>query len=170
MRTKKLCLGIKNCLVCKKSFSLKIRRDIERKKFCSRKCLGSWFGRANATPENIAIFIKNTTTPEVNAKKARKRENHPRWIKDRSKLKNRPRHELNIWRKKVFERDDYICQICNKRGGKLQADHIKPYSLYPELREDLNNGRTLCIECHRKTDTYGIKFVHQVKKGIYGKV
>lgn len=59
------------------------------------------------------------------------------------------------WRKAVFDRDDYTCQICKERGGKLNADHIKPFKYFPELRYDINNGRTLCVPCHRKTDTYG---------------
>lgn len=59
------------------------------------------------------------------------------------------------WRKAVFERDNYTCQDCGEIGGYLQADHIKPFALYPESRLDLNNGRTLCIGCHKKTDTYG---------------
>jgi len=39
-------------------------------------------------------------------------------------------------------------------GGDIQADHIRRFSEYPELRFDLNNGRTLCTECHKKI-TYG---------------
>lgn len=62
-----------------------------------------------------------------------------------------------IWRKFIFERDDYTCQICKIRGGKLHADHIKPYVAFPELRYDTNNGRCLCAACHRKTDTYGFR-------------
>lgn len=61
----------------------------------------------------------------------------------------------SAWRKSVFERDDFTCKFCNKRGGKLNADHIKPFALFPELRFELSNGRTLCVECHRKTDTWG---------------
>ena len=52
------------------------------------------------------------------------------------------------WRKKIFERDDYTCRNCGERGGKINADHIKKWSLHPELRLDLNNGQTLCKDCH----------------------
>lgn len=63
--------------------------------------------------------------------------------------------ENKIWREKVYQRDDYTCQHCGERGGKLNADHIKPFSLFPELRFELSNGRTLCVPCHRKTPTWG---------------
>lgn len=68
--------------------------------------------------------------------------------------------ELRQWRNSVYARDDYTCQICSARNGRgkkivLNADHIKSFVNYPELRLDINNGRTLCVECHRKTDNYG---------------
>ena len=59
------------------------------------------------------------------------------------------------WRLAVFERDDYTCRHCGQRGGRLQAHHIQPYKKHPELRHDLDNGLTLCIECHKKTDSFG---------------
>lgn len=49
---------------------------------------------------------------------------------------------------RVFQRDDYTCQICLKRGVELQVDHIKRWSDYPELRFKLDNCRTLCKSCH----------------------
>lgn len=66
------------------------------------------------------------------------------------------------WRKKIFERDNYTCISCKARckSGQtvyLHADHIKPFALFPELRFLLENGRTLCISCHKKTETYGGK-------------
>ena len=60
-----------------------------------------------------------------------------------------------LWRKTVFERDEYTCQFCKVRGGTLNADHILPLAYYPELRFDLENGRTLCASCHKLTETYG---------------
>ena len=61
------------------------------------------------------------------------------------------------WARLVKERDKYTCQICGKVGGDLHSDHIKPFALYINLRFNLDNGRTLCISCHRKTDTFGKK-------------
>lgn len=63
--------------------------------------------------------------------------------------------EYKIWRISVFQRDDYTCVFCFNRGGEIQADHIKPFAFYPELRFEPTNGRTLCKPCHRKTPTYG---------------
>lgn len=60
-----------------------------------------------------------------------------------------------LWRTAVYERDNYTCQDCGVRGGKLNADHIKPFAGFPELRFELSNGRTLCVPCHIKTPTFG---------------
>lgn len=75
------------------------------------------------------------------------------------------------WRKAVFERDNYTCQICGARNSKglgktiqLHPDHIKPKAIYPELRTEVSNGRTLCADCHRKTDTYGLKTARLLAK------
>lgn len=70
--------------------------------------------------------------------------------------------EYKIWRTAVFERDNYTCLKCCIRGGYLEADHIKPFALFPELRFDVNNGRTLCKNCHKQTDTYGYKIRNYV--------
>jgi len=59
--------------------------------------------------------------------------------------------EAQEWRRLVFERDDYTCQACGIRGGKLEADHIKPWAYFEDLRFELDNGRTLCRGCHDKT-------------------
>lgn len=61
------------------------------------------------------------------------------------------------WRKSVFERDNYTCVSCGHHGGDLQADHIQPFAYFPELRFELSNGRTLCVPCHKETETFGFK-------------
>lgn len=76
----------------------------------------------------------------------------------------RKSREYKKWRTSVFERDDYTCQKCGIRSGNgkavvLHADHIKPFAHHSKLRFEISNGRTLCIECHRKTKTFGFKSV-----------
>lgn len=54
------------------------------------------------------------------------------------------------WRNAVFIRDDYTCQDCGSRGGYLHAHHILPFAKHPEVRLAVDNGKTLCRECHAK--------------------
>lgn len=75
------------------------------------------------------------------------------------------------WTSDNLTRDDYTCQFCGKRGGRLHVDHYpKSFSqifyenkitsleqaLECEEFWNINNGRTLCVPCHGTTDTYGI--------------
>lgn len=82
-----------------------------------------------------------------------------RWFGHEDKRKEskkiRDSFEYQEWRKAVFKRDDFTCVICKKTNCYLEADHIKPFARFPELRFSIENGRTLCIECHRKTETWG---------------
>ena len=98
-------------------------------------------------------------TPENNLKKVHKGKDHPMYKHDRSQIKSpRPRYEQTEWKKQILKRDDYTCQICKIRGGKLQVDHIKAYCICTEDEKwHINNGRTLCFECHKKTKSYGRK-------------
>jgi predicted restriction endonuclease len=58
------------------------------------------------------------------------------------------------WRNAVFTRDNFRCQECGSKEN-LEAHHIKPFSVAPELMYIVENGLTLCHECHMKTDSYG---------------
>lgn len=86
---------------------------------------------------------------------------NPAWKGGVSKIGQRLRTttEYGEWRKKVFLKDDYTCRICFIRGEKkndpLQADHIKQFAYYPELRLKVSNGRTVHKNCHRKLETWG---------------
>jgi len=59
--------------------------------------------------------------------------------------------EYKAWRILVFERDDYTCQECGQIGGYLEAHHKKRWVDYFELRFDVDNGQTLCRNCHNET-------------------
>lgn len=60
----------------------------------------------------------------------------------------RHRREYKEWRTAVYERDDYTCQCCEVRGGRLNAHHLNQFADYPDFRYDVNNGITLCVKCH----------------------
>lgn len=82
------------------------------------------------------------------------------------------------WREAIFARDNFTCVLCKKRGGILNADHF-PKRFVDTIREsniktvnealdykelwNINNGRTLCLKCHRQSETWGNKFKRTVK-------
>jgi 5-methylcytosine-specific restriction endonuclease McrA len=57
--------------------------------------------------------------------------------------------KYQFWRTLVFERDNWTCQSCGKRGHYLEAHHIKSWSQFPKLRYEIKNGVTLCYGCHK---------------------
>ena len=63
--------------------------------------------------------------------------------------RNRSSPLYKDWRKSVFERDGYTCRMCKKVGGRLEAHHIKPWAFFPSERYSLENGITLCTDCHK---------------------
>lgn len=52
------------------------------------------------------------------------------------------------WIRKVFTRDNYTCQCCGKHGGNLNAHHLYNFSTHEDLRYNVDNGITLCEQCH----------------------
>lgn len=97
-------------------------------------------------------------------------ENSPAWRGGITPLREKIKrtNEWKRWIKSVLERDDYRCVWCGVNNNRLHVDHIKPYSLIRKQNNiktvedavacdelwDTDNGRTLCINCHKKTDTY----------------
>ena len=114
------------CSKCGKKilrFKSEIKKNIRNIFFCSHKCCQEY----------------NTGRNRWN------------YIHDQSLRKENRHISDNIyWRDLIFIRDNYTCQICGQRGGKLNAHHIRPWRTYPELRFDTTNGITVCIQCHKK--------------------
>ena len=71
---------------------------------------------------------------------------------------------MTVWRNSVLERDDYACVRCGC-GEKvlLQAHHKIRWIADPAFRTDINNGETLCIDCHAEEhpDQSGVILAHK---------
>jgi 5-methylcytosine-specific restriction endonuclease McrA len=84
-----------------------------------------------------------------------------RWEKIKSRKSGRERtgRRIRYWAQAVKRRDNYTCVLCGKRDPKnVDADHIIP------LKDggdpfSLDNGRTICIDCHAKEDSTGKGYI-----------
>lgn len=158
---------IYNCLVCCKEKDV---RGGQLYKFCSRKCY--WRRLKGKTVLSGTTFQlgqepikhkKNCVCFRCSPLKGEKNRSWKGGITSKNqKLRNS--REYRQWRSSVFRSDNWTCQDCGIRGVYLNADHIKPWCYFPELRFELSNGRTLCKDCHKKTDTFGWKMqTYQLK-------
>ena len=58
---------------------------------------------------------------------------------------------LHIWRKEVYKRDGWHCTVCgDNSSGNLVAHHKNSWSDNKLLRLDVNNGVTICVDCHKE--------------------
>lgn len=163
---------------CKKcGLSFKKRRKSQA--FCSQSCSG--FARTDLKPNKTSFKKGQKSWNAGTSLSGMKGKHHssetkekmragklgdkaPNWKGGITEENYRIRRsgKYSAWRNEVFKRDGYVCQMCNAKSIKghrviLEADHIKPFASFPELRFDVDNGRTLCQPCHRKTPTWGQK-------------
>lgn len=124
------------------------------------------------------VIASHTTEYRKKQSEARKGERGANWKGGVSALNNRIRRSLEyrLWRDSVFVRDNYTCVECGERSKKgksvvLNADHIEAFAFLLKKHRvndmqsalicadlwNIKNGRTLCVPCHKKTDTYGSK-------------
>ena len=126
-------------------------------------------------PKNLKSLWKIpwTTERRKKARDANKGEKSWNWKGGITPLRNQiyNSYQYRQWISDVLTRDNFTCQKCGKKGGKLSAHHIKSFSLILQenniktLEEalncselwNINNGLTLDQTCHEKTDNYGGK-------------
>ena len=53
------------------------------------------------------------------------------------------------WATGIKELCEYTCQYCGSTQA-IEAHHMRPKSISPELENDLENGIALCHSCHLK--------------------
>lgn len=106
----------------------------------------------------------------------RSKENHYRYnpllTQEEREKRDMFNGEIKKWREKVYKRDNYTCQSCNKKGYKINSHHIYSWDKYKEKRFDVDNGITLCEDCHKdfhKEFGYGNNDIEQFKKYMISK-
>jgi 5-methylcytosine-specific restriction endonuclease McrA len=129
---------IVTCTACHIIFF--IRRDASRPRYRQYRKIGPI---KCTTCLRKSLSLKNKT--QVGSK-------NPNWKggKTSSIQKFYASSEWKLLRQQTFDRDNYTCQDCKRRGGKLEANHIKPRWKFSELRLVLSNLETLCKPCHNK--------------------
>lgn len=139
-----------NCENCRSVFIFKPNKHHLKRRFCSRPCVNAYGGRRGIPlSEKSALLMSKKMSGE----------NNHRYVDGSSAFRGKfiKSRIYRKWRTSVFTRDNFTCQMCKQRGGKLNADHIVPWSESVEKRLDLDNGRTLCVDCHKIITTIWLK-------------
>ena len=128
------------CDYCNKDFEIIYAKLGQYHHFCSRTCQGKWNSQNRKGKNNPMFGIH------------RFGKDSPNWncnLTQKEREIQRNTVENNQWRKKVYERDCYTCQITgDNKGGNLVAHHLYSYTDYPKLRYDIDNGITITKEVH----------------------
>ena len=100
---------------------------------------------------------------------AQRGENNYKWNPNREEVMGNKRDNTNaeyhLWARNIKRRDNWKCKISNEEcSGRLEAHHILPWSKFPELRYELNNGITLCHKHHPKSRDAEIKLAPSFQK------
>ena len=88
--------------------------------------------------------LKHSEATKNKMSEMRRGDKHWKWAGGITPINLQIRHSKRyiLWRNSVFSRDNWTCQKCKIKGGKLVAHHIKNFSQFPNLRFSLSNGIT----------------------------
>lgn len=139
-------LGIK-----RPPLSLEWRQKISKANLGNRSRLGMTNSQEmNTKIGQAGIGRKHSLKAIIKMSNGRKGKLNPSWKGGLTPINKAIRHsiEYRLWREAVFARDNWTCQKCFIRGGKLHPHHIKTFAEFPELRFAIDNGQTLCAICH----------------------
>ena len=78
--------------------------------------------------------------------------------------KIRRSEEYKIWRRVVQTRDQWTCQLCEKKGGKIHVHHIIPIYKDISLIMVVENGITLCNACHESLSRNEEQFISEFQR------
>ena len=78
--------------------------------------------------------------------------------------------EYADWRTSVFKRDSFTCADCKQKGGRLEAHHIFKKSEHPHLALIVENGITLCKNCHEaifwQEEMHAARYLAKIKSTV----
>lgn len=141
------------CLVCGEDY-MAFPYRAEASKYCSKECWSSRKPAVNCLACGTEFVPRGTVGKYCSrfcAKTHMVGERAAQWKGGLTLANERARRstDLRKWRLAVYKRDGYRCQDCGTRT-ELHAHHIKFWSTHPELRFEVSNGVTVCIDCHGK--------------------
>ena len=147
------------CDYCGEITERKLLAITKGRKFINKDCCDSLECKAKKTKDSVLeqYGVENVMQVEEFADKV-SGENNVNWNPDKpseERVKARSEGSSYKWTKKVFEKDSYMCQICGSKTGNgkrvnLEAHHLDGYNWNVEGRYTVDNGVTLCKECHSK--------------------
>lgn len=156
------------CPICNKEFRAVKEYKSRKSIYCSKECWNKratiinkckYCGKDIKTTKSENKVYCNNECRDLDYRNTHKGKLSYFWQGGKTKESKlrKTNAQYKEWRNEVFKRDNYICQNCGRHTRDLEAHHIKAQSKYPELIYDVDNGLTLCHECHKLTDNYGYK-------------
>ena len=117
------------CEICGKEIDLPPHRIKGSKHhYCSNEC--RWKG--------VGKYQSGVNNPAYNPNKT-----------DEEREQERKYLEYYEWRRQVYRRDNWTCQVTRIKSGDIVAHHLESYATNKDLRTDINNGIVLSEKIHK---------------------